>query len=174
MIRKTIELSALIAGWDKRNAAPPKTERRPARARRTFATILLCLAWPLLGGCGSSGLESLIVEGVVTFCGENVETGQIRFVPIGDTPGSTNVSAILNGRYRIEARGGVPLGRYRVEIAAEKRTGRKVMGNTGFEPGMIDETVRLGPPDYAGSKSPLTAEITEQSDGRLNFDLPRQ
>ena len=128
----------------------------------------------LLAGCGRAGLSSKIVEGTVTCGGEQVELGQIRFVPIGGTSGSTNVAAISNGRYRLDARGGVPTGRYRVEITAEKKTGRKVMGNTGFEPGLVDETVPLGPPDYRGPKSPLVAEITADCDGRLDFDLPRK
>jgi hypothetical protein len=84
------------------------------------------------------------------------------------------MAAIKDGWYRIDTRGGVPLGRHRVEIVAEKRTGRRVMSQTPPEPRMIDDTVRLGPPSYAGPQSPLVVEIGAQSDGRLDFDLPRK
>lgn len=140
----------------------------------TFSWIAFCVGVLLFVGCGKGDQPSKVVEGTVTCGGEKVELGQIRFVPIEGTCGSTNVSAIRDGHYRIKARGGVPVGRFRVEITAEKRTGRQVMGNVGTETGMIDETVRLGPPAYAGRKSPLVAEITPRSNGRLDFDLPRQ
>ncbi|MBN1393691.1 MAG: hypothetical protein JW959_01480 [Pirellulales bacterium] len=156
-----------------------QAERGPAKDATQLGGTALRLSHPIilvvalmLAGCGREGLSSKIVEGAVTCGGEKVESGQIRFVPVEGTRGSTNVSAIRDGHYRIEARGGVPLGRYRVEVVAEKRTGRKVMGNTRFEPGMVDETIRLGPPAYAGPKSPLVAEITPRSNGRLDFDLP--
>jgi len=37
---------------------------------------------------------------------------------------------------------------------------------------MIDETKRLGPPKYAGTASPLTAEVTAKSDGKFDFEIP--
>lgn len=148
--------------------------RKRTNAAR-FAICVACLmAVPLLAGCGDGGPRTVIVEGTVKCGGETVESGQIRFVPTGDTPGSTNVSEIVAGRYRVEARGGVPVGKYRVEITAEKKTGRQIIGDNGLEPAMVDETVSLAPPEYGGPKSTLTAEITPKSDGRLDFDLPKR
>ncbi len=97
----------------------------------------------LLTGCGGGQLDARIVEGRVTSGGEPVELGQIRFVPIDGTSGPASVATIRDGHYRIEARGGVPFGKHRVEIDAQKRTGRMVLGDTGFEQGMIEETLRI-------------------------------
>jgi hypothetical protein len=136
-----------------------------------LTTTLLALSL-LYAGCSDKRPPVRIVEGTVR-CGDvDVEQGQIRYVPIADTPGGTNVADIRDGRYRMDARGGIPLGRYRVEIAAKKPTGRKIAGYTGFEQGMVDETVRLGPPSYDGPHSPLTVEVARQGDGRFDFNLP--
>ena len=48
------------------------------------------------------------------------------------------------------ANGGVPLGKYRVQVDARQKTGRKVQGNNGLEMTTIDEEVRMGPAAYAG------------------------
>lgn len=102
---------------------------------------------------------------------EKVETGYVRFVPIEETRGPASVGQIVDGQYVIEARGGVPLGKHRVEISGQKRTGRMVPGNTGFEPGMVEEIVDVGPEKYAGVDSPLVVEVTADSDDRIDFQI---
>ncbi len=136
--------------------------------------LLLCLALVVLAGCGRGGaLPTAVVHGTVTCDGEPAEMGEIRFVPIEGTPGPLSAGTIRDGQYRIDARGGVPLGRHRVEIVAQRLTGRQVEGFTGTEPGMIDETVPLGPPEYRGEQSPLAVEVS-QSDRQFDFELPAE
>ena len=79
---------------------------------------------------------------------------------------------IVDGEYRIEGRGGVPAGKYRVEIVAKKKTGRKAQEFDGFEMAMVDEQSSISPPVYAGEDSPLTVEISSNSDGTEDFNLP--
>ena len=147
---------------------------RPNRA----VSLALCLvlgSWSLLPvGCGDSKLATKVLHGTVTLDGQKVETGWLRFVPIDGTPGPASTARIVDGEYRIEARGGVPVGKHRVEVDARKRTGRKVRGDTGTETGMVDETVRLGPEEYAGVQSPLTVELTADSNGRIDIEIPRR
>ena len=128
----------------------------------------------LLTGCPEKGLPSQVVHGAVTVGGENVELGRVRFVPIEGTSGPASMSPITDGQYRIEARGGVPIGKHRVEVDAKKKTGRQVEGHTGFEMGMIDETVRMGPDTYAGKDSPLVIEVTGKGDGRHDIEIPNE
>ena len=142
--------------------------------RRTTTLLVLCLALTMMGGCGrGGGLPMVAVRGTVTCGGEPVDMGEIRFVPIEGTPGPLSAGIIQAGQYRIDARGGVPAGRHRVEIVAQRRTGRQVMGHTGTEPGMIDETESAGSPEYAGEQSPLIAEVS-RSNTRFDFDLPEE
>lgn len=127
----------------------------------------------LLSGCGGKGLESRVVRGTVTYQGEKVETGQIRFVPIEGTPGSVNAAPIVDGQYEITARGGVPVGKHRVEVDAQKKTGRKVEKYDGFEKAMVDETVPVGPKKYAGEQSTIVEEVTAKTDV-IDIEIPAE
>jgi hypothetical protein len=140
--------------------------------RLVFCAMLAAVCLPLLAGCGPEG-STKIVYGTVTYDGQPVETGKVRFVPIDGTSGPASMSPISNGEFRIEARGGVPIGRHRVEVDARQRTGRKVEGWRGLEKTMVDEMVFLGPQEYGGAQSPLTVEVTHDSDGPIEIEIPR-
>ena len=101
-----------------------------------------------------------------------MDTGTISFVPIDGTPGPASVGRIVDGQYRIDTRGGVPCGKHRVEVDARKKTGRKVQEDDGYDFRTVDETVRVGPPRYAGNQSPLVREVTADSDGRIDVEIP--
>ncbi len=141
------------------------------RAVRLAVLAVLASGLLLLSGCGKGELTK-IVHGTVAVGNEKVDTGHVRFVPIDGTPGPSSTGRITDGEYRIEARGGVPLGKHRVEVNALKKTGRMVRGHTGFERGMVEETVRVGPERYAGADSPLVIEVTADSDARIDFQIP--
>ena len=136
-----------------------------------LATIIGSL---LLGSCGERSLTPIVVEGTVTCGNEKVEMGRISFHPLEGTSGPTCAAAICDGHYCVDVRGGVLPGRYRVEIVAEKRTGRRVMRQTLPEPHLVDETVPMGLAIYTGPQSPLVVEIKESGDSPLDFDLPRK
>lgn len=88
-------------------------------AERWEALALFGLMLFSLIGCGrSSGLESRVVNGMLTCERQPIEDGEIRFVPTDDTEGPTSAASIHDGRYEVTARGGVPVGTHRVEIRA--------------------------------------------------------
>ena len=93
-------------------------------------------------------------------------------MPIEGTSGSVNAAVIVNGEYRIEGRGGVRVGKYRVEIIGKQKTGRKVQEYNGFEMAMVDEQRQISPPVYAGGNSPLIHEVMPKGDDRADFSLP--
>lgn len=168
-----------LGQWALTGRKPPSLQMRSHRhgaivsrgfcVRTVGTAVVACL---LSMGCNQRTLATKVVEGSVTYGGEKVPMGDVLFVPIEDTRGPASVAPIVDGQYRIEARGGVPLGKHRVQIDARRKTGRSVPGSNGREPGLIAETVRLGPPSFAETKSPLVVEVTEQSNGRFDFDLP--
>jgi hypothetical protein len=125
-------------------------------------------------GCGQNGPSRKIMHGSVICNGEKVSRGQVSFVPIEDTPGQTSSAPIVDGQYRIEARGGVPVGKHRVEVDTRKQTGRKVKRSNGRETTLIDEEVRMGPEIYAGSQSPLVTDVRADSGGQFDITIPRQ
>lgn len=72
-----------------------------------------------LFGCGSVGtLERVEVRGEAAYAGNPVENGEIRFFPIDGTLGPVSGAPIIDGNYHVIQRGGVPVGRHRVEVEA--------------------------------------------------------
>jgi len=142
------------------------------RAVLTKAVLGVALC-SLAGGCGGEGRMEL--RGTVTCAGERVESGEVRFVPVDDADGparSTYRMAIVDGRYRTGAGYGLPHGKYRVEVDARKKTGRRVMVDSGLEMTEAEETVRIGPDAYAGEDSPIAFEAGPGADSSFDIELP--
>ncbi len=130
---------------------------------------LACLA---SAGCGK-GPAAKLVYGSVMYGDEKVPLGEIFFEPY-DERGPNCVAPIVDGQYRIDARGGVPLGKYRIRVDARKKTGRKVMGNVGPERAMIDEEAHMGPAIYKSGQSPLVVDVTADFKGQFDIVIPRK
>ncbi|QDT85303.1 hypothetical protein [Gimesia chilikensis] len=77
----------------------------------------ICL---LACGCGQAeeGPPRRIVEGKVEFQGQPLAAGMIRFIP--EAPGPVAVARIEQGAYRVDNKGGVPLGKHRVEVVSRQ------------------------------------------------------
>ena len=131
------------------------------------ATLLVLV---IAGGCHRGGLSRKVVFGSVTCGGEKVARGTVRFVPVENTPGPATVALIVDGQYRALNRGGVPIGKHRVEVAARRPTGRKIKSPEGQ---MVEETVAVGPELYAGPRSPLLVEVRADGDGRIDLAIPK-
>jgi hypothetical protein len=87
---------------------------------RTCAFAVLCAVLAALAsaGCGSDEPARVIVSGNVSFDGQPVQLGGIQFVPQEGTPGVAALFEISGGHYAAEAKGGLPVGNYKVEIRA--------------------------------------------------------
>ncbi len=82
-----------------------------------FNRFLWLLPAALCLGCADSGgLDKVTVEGTVTYNGNPVQNGEIRFVPIEGTQGPVSGAPIVEGRYEAIAKGGVPVGKHTVQI----------------------------------------------------------
>ena len=85
----------------------------------TLILLFPAALFPLLSGCGGQeGPARVVVSGKVTFQGQPVADGQIRFVPKPGTAAPVTIEAIKNGTYSTDTSGGVPVGEHLVEIRA--------------------------------------------------------
>lgn len=121
-----------------------------------------------LSGCTKTTLDKVAVSGEVSYNGQPLKNGQIRFVPIDGTRGPVSGGVIQDGHYVAEGKGGVPLGHHRVEIRSYRPVGDRGAGLGGEEGGA---SVQFLPAKYNG-QSMLTATVTSDSAGSpINFDL---
>ncbi len=86
-------------------------------SRQVMLLFAAMLAVTPLAGCGD-GIERVQMSGKVTYAGQPVEDGQIRFIPAPGTEAPLTVEPIINGRYETGTSGGVPVGSYQVAIRA--------------------------------------------------------
>ena len=114
-------------------------------------------------GCGSGG--RVVVQGKVTYKGQPVNEGQIRFL-IDNQP--TAMGQISKGTYKIDHRGGVPVGSGKVEIEAFEDTGKVVF--TSIDGKKTVEAKQILPAKY-NTRSELTVETTPGGPNEKNFDL---
>lgn len=140
------------------------------RNTRILAGALL-LACSTMIGC-NRGSATKVMQGSVTCGGESVPDGTVSFMPFDGKSSWIYAVPIVDGKYCIDTRGGVPLGKYRVQVDAHKKTGRKVQGFSGAEKGMIDEKMRVGPESYANQNSPLVVDVRADSDGQFDIAIP--
>jgi hypothetical protein len=72
----------------------------------------------VLAGCGRPSDEPVraVVAGSVAYQQKPVAQGQIRFIPTKGSKGPLTVAEIVDGQYRVAAKGGVPVATQRVEI----------------------------------------------------------
>lgn len=134
---------------------------------RLCVLLIMIIAASFLTGCGGidDAPDRRIVEGKVLFQDQPVKKGIIRFIPQPSGPVAS--ARIIDGSYRVENKGGVPLGNNRIEITSSVvSTGlveAEVMPDNNAEP------VVMIPPKY-NEKSNLTA-VVESGDGVLDLDF---
>ena len=75
----------------------------------------------VLAGCGRDEVDRVVVSGHVTYLDQPIEIGGIQFVPREGTPGVATLVEIAGGEYVASAKGGLPVGSYRVEIVGFRR-----------------------------------------------------
>lgn len=141
----------------------PSTQQSSWKRKVIRATAVLIM----IGGCSaSSGPEKVIVQGSVTFAGKPVANGEVLFYPIDGTPGSVAGGPIKEGQYTAKGRGGVPVGKHRVEIRGYRPPSRPGGADTAIEGGPAEQYL----PDIYNAYSELTCEV-DASNATQDFDL---
>ncbi|MBN2292356.1 MAG: hypothetical protein JXM70_08025 [Pirellulales bacterium] len=85
---------------------------------RALALSVLLSAAAVIIGCGPRGPERVVVSGTVTYEGKAIADGRINFMPSEKSAVPMSGAVIKNGKYRVDAKGGVPVGTHKVEIEA--------------------------------------------------------
>lgn len=135
--------------------------RSSAKVSRGWTAALLALG--MLASCSSSSQRG-IVSGEVTFNGQPVQEGTILFEPEGGQ-GQTAGAPIKEGKFTAE----VPVGKMRVRINGNKKTGRRYKVYDTPESPVVDEVVELLPPKY-NVNSELTVEV-QKGEQQIRFHL---
>jgi hypothetical protein len=138
---------------------------------RVHRLSLLAIGLAIIAtGCGKrSNIDKLVVSGEVIYAGEPIPNGQIRFVPIDGTKGPISGGVIKDGKYSATGKGGVPVGRHRVEIYGYRPAKNAKGGKMSEGP----DSEQYIPAKYSGGSS-LTAEVTaESASNPINFTLDR-
>ena len=123
----------------------------------------------ILNGCGSSSNRQAL-EGVVTFEGEPLAQGSIRFRPLAGTPGPTAGSQIREGKFSVAPDQGTFLGKFRVEITATRKTGNTNRSTFAGIEVDEDEYVQFIPARY-NLQSELVREVSSGGPNRFEFAL---
>jgi hypothetical protein len=140
---------------------------------RLFKSLLFLTACGMaaggISGCGGGGLgepERVVVYGDVTWKGNPIQEGTIRFI---SDAGPSAQGPIQNGSYRIEHKGGVPVGNCRVEIQAYEEQDIKEPGST-----LIEMPSKVGVqflPQQFNSQSTLLVEVASGKQNEHDFHL---
>jgi hypothetical protein len=130
---------------------------------------LLLLGLGLLLGCGrGSEIQRGIVSGKVSYQGRPVADGMIMFVPTKGTKGPSTNATITDGVYKVNVRGGVPVGIHRVEIDAFRTATGPASGVAALGNGPRKE--QYLPKNY-NRESTLEATIEAKEEQTQNLDL---
>jgi hypothetical protein len=79
--------------------------------------LAVAIAATVFNGCGAGrGPERVVVSGSVTYKGQPIPDGMVRFLPPPNSSMPISGAIIENGKYRAEGTGGVPVGTCKVEI----------------------------------------------------------
>lgn len=122
--------------------------------------VIFCCLLATMIGCGAASSDApprRIVEGSVTYDGKPLPSGMIRFVPIPAGPVAS--APIVDGKYEITNKEGVPLGEAKVEI--EGGGGADSLTQDQIEAGMKSASIVL--PAKYNRQSTLTETISEGS-----------
>jgi hypothetical protein len=71
-------------------------------------------------GCsrGDRGPERVVVSGIVTYKGQPIPDGAIQFAPSATSAAPMSGALIADGKYKVDAHGGVPVGTHKIRIEA--------------------------------------------------------
>jgi len=135
------------------------------RRRRVWVVLLLSLPW---AGCNK--LDTLGLDGEVTFDGQPVSTGTISFEPQDPNTGTFVATTIEDGKYALSAEKGVKPGAYRVRISAPDLSSAPPQAAHAEGSVVIPELI----PAAWNTNSEVKIEARADGERRFDFRIPRQ
>lgn len=131
--------------------------------RRILAVLVCSVVLTVSLGCGEGGRAA--VSGNVTFDGAPIDGGLITF--IGEGAKVLASAEIVGGKYSLTGKNGPIVGKNRVEIRWEKKTGKKI-ATPGDDSAPMDQKVQVVAPQF-NKNSVLSAEV--QSGASYDFKV---
>lgn len=121
----------------------------------------------MLAGCGGSGLDTVAVDGTVTYDGKPLETGVVRFVPVNPEGMMATGNLQAGGKYTLATRNadGIVEGDYKVTV--ESFVIDDTVPEKDRELGIGGKTSAI-PSKYS---DPETSGLKETIDGSRTIDL---
>lgn len=148
---------------------------RHAFNRTPSSWKLLCMTLGIIASnLGCNNPTMVPVTGHVSFDGEPITNGNIRFCPLDGTPGIGAATKIIDGKYTIPPEPGMPIGSYMILVSATKEVNRSIPRPeiVNGESKMHKPVKQYIPPKYL-SRSELKVEIIpgpNQHDLKLTSD----
>jgi hypothetical protein len=131
--------------------------------------LFLAVAVLTATGCNDNKLGRLPVSGRVTFEGQPLDLGTIDFRPPPGTGGVGSGAAIRGGQYAIEAKRGLPPGKYEVRIFSSKDDTSPLP--EGVEPGGMRPAIERLPPRF-NVETELEITVQTGAENKFDFDIP--
>jgi hypothetical protein len=135
------------------------------RTRGVCVILLLSLPW-----VGCSKVDTIGLEGEVTFDGQPVTTGTISFEPQDTNTGTFVATTVQDGKYALLAEKGVKPGFYRIRISAPDLSRAPPQAAQAEGSVVIPELI----PAAWNANSEVTIEVTADGEHRFDFRIPRQ
>ena len=132
----------------------------------------LCWGLMLVGvgmaGCGSGGSQADL-SGEVTLDGVPIEQGSILLVPSDPSKGTTAGGEIKAGKYSLTGKQSPGVGSYKVEIHANKKSGRQVQKSFG-KPGELEDELMEAVAAKYNKQTTLVVDV-KPGGGTANFEV---
>jgi hypothetical protein len=140
---------------------------------RRLAALALCAACVWVVGCGNSGPKRYGVSGAVTYKGQPIKSGLISFIPEG-SEASAGGASIIDGKYEIPDKPGLPAGKYEVSVNVPTAGGKNKKSGVAEDEapgsGGEKETRETLPVKY-NENTELRAEVKDDDNNEFNFNL---
>jgi hypothetical protein len=131
----------------------------------------MVLGLALLAGCSDSkGPPRAVVSGQISFSGKPVKEGMIRFIPDN---GPSAQAIISEGKFRIDQKGGVPVGPCKVELEAFEDTDKKTRTVSAI-PEVREKEMRTSKqvlPDKYNTNTRLKFDVKADADNDFSMNL---
>lgn len=139
-------------------------------AATLMAAPLLAASLLATGGCSEANpLGRRAISGTVTFQGQPLDYGAIRFQPTGGTNSVEAGAVITQGRYQVPEEQGLPPGSYKVWVMSPEQGPAAPAEEAPGETSKSLAKDRL-PPQY-NVQTTLVADVPATGKAEFNFDL---
>lgn len=122
-----------------------------------------CVVLAVLAGCGGpDGPEMVDISGTVTYKGEPIKDGAIRFLPQEGTEARVTPVMIVDGQYSASGKTGLAVGSYKVEFHSYETATAQASSDPAQEgeiiPAMIQKKELLPEKYYRDPQETITIE----------------